>query len=578
MAFNGMSSVPSVSQRTLAVTATQFSSFATPAITVPFPSVYGGQSQIPFTFTGTATWAATRVPTTLGGAAATAGVHSINSQASAAGYRTHDYGNSGSGGGWPTWATAVIAACGGAAIILLVLGLWCWRHRRKQKAARKRAAAAGYGQDEGKRRRKMSKHGAAYTEEPTAMQNNPRRNRAAAAAAVGAAGAGAAGRSRSNQASASRSQSRTRRAGTLHDYPVAPGLAGGVPDSPSRNQIRSRDLAALGISRPSSASPSIRRQYEQDPATHPNAYPVDGLAYPAFAVPRERRSRDFSNGSQNGLLAPVGPFAYQEGDTRGSGGGGAGYRTPPRRSPNTAWGEFDSPGQNGSPARLLGSAEKGAYGYADDTPRSSMTMSTRGTGGGAYRWDRDPDLDEHMPDAAAVSAALGRAMMGESSIDGHDAGVGMTYGGPDDGSHWANDSRSLSTHGYGAHARAPELRRSTTPTYAPPETTTTTTTAATSRAPSRQRDVDSARTSTYGHHHRLQRSTTPDGPPIGALHAPIVFDGRTDAHGHGRSGIGESAGYSREGRNVHSRASTYATAEDAEGQDEYGAPKGAYAR
>lgn len=591
MAFNGMSSLPAVSQRSLAVTATQFSSFATPAITVPFPSVYGGQSQIPFTFSNTASWAPTRVPTTLGGAAATAGIHSINSQASEAGYRTHDYGNGGGGGGgWPTWATAVIAACGGVALVLIVVGLCCWRHRRKQKAARKRAAAfaaggGGYGVgDEGKKRRKMSKHGGGgggmYTEkQPVAARNDPRRARsaAAAAAALGAgAGAGAAA------GAGGRSKSRGRRAGNPYDYPPALTPVGGsAPDSPSHSQIRSRDLAALGIARPVSASPSTRRQREYDLATHPNAYPSDNPAFPQFAVPRERRSREFSVGSDRGLLPPAAGFAYQEGHTRQ-----AGYQTPPRRSPNTRWGEFDdSPGQNGSPARLLASGgdERGlaqGYGYQDDTPRSSLTMSTRGTGGGAYRWDQDPHLSEHMPDADEVNAALGRAMMVDSaSSQGHHDGVGMAYGEPgDDGAHWAHDPHALSAHRYGAGQRGPELHRSTTPTYPPP----TTSTAATSRATSRQRDVDSARTSMRGPshdgRHHLQRSTTPDGPPAGMLGAPLVLGGGSRAM-HERSSSGESAGAStREGRN-YSRASTYATAEDDAGEeDEYGAPRGAYAR
>ncbi|GAA5921854.1 hypothetical protein JCM3775_001857 [Rhodotorula graminis] len=586
MAFNGMSSLPAVSQRSLSITATQFSSFATPAITVPFPSVYGGQSQIPFTFSNTASWAATRVPTTLGGAAATAGIHSINSQASEAGYRTHDYGNGGGGGSsWPTWATAVIASGGGVALILIVVGLCCWRHRRKQKAARKRAAAfaaggSGYGVGDGKKRRKMTKHGGGvYTEkQPVAGRNDPRRARsaAAAAAALGGAGAGAA------SGAGGRSKSRGRRAGNPYDYPPAltPVGAGSTPDSPSQSQIRSRDLAALGIARPVSASPSTRRQREYDLATHPNAYPSDSTAFPQFAVPRERRSREFSGESDGGLLPPAAGFAYQEGDTRQ-----AGYETPPRRSPNTRWGEYDdSPGQHGSPARLLTSGgdargQAQGYPYQDDTPRSSLTMSTRGTGGGAYRWDQDPHLGEHMPDADEVNAALGRAMMADSaSSQGHGGGMDMAYGEPGDGGgHQAHDLHALSAHRYGAAQHASELRRSTTPTYPPPIPST----ASTSRAASRQRDVDSARTSTYAASHEgrrhLQRSTTPDYAPAGGLGAPLALGGGGKA-AHERSSSGESAGAStREGRN-YSRASTYATAEDDPGEDEHGAPRGAYAR
>ncbi|BGP40319.1 hypothetical protein JCM10449v2_004280 [Rhodotorula kratochvilovae] len=560
MAFNGMSSVPSVSQRTLAITATQFSSFATPAITVPFPSVYAGQTQIPFAFSGTATWAATRVPTTIGGVAATAGVHSINSEASAAGYRTHDYGNGGGGGGWPTWATAVIAACGSAALILGILGLYCWRLRRKQKA-RKRAAAVYAHGDEGMKRRRMTKQGAAYTEKAVPARDSQRRSRA---------GVAAGSHPRSGRTSISPSQSRKR--GPQYDYP--PPIHTQLPDSPSN--IRSRDLAALGISRPTSAAPSARRQREQDLASHPNAYPSDAPVYPQFAVPRS--SRDFSGSSQNGLLAAGAPFAYQEGDTRLSR-----HSTPPPRAPNTAWGEYDSPGQNGSPAHLL--ARGDGYGSAEqDTPRSSLTMSTRGTGGAPYRWDQDPDLSSHMPDAGAVSAALGRAMLGPGSV-AHEQPVGLAYGSPDD-AHWANDSYGSSAHGYGG-GYGQDLRRSTTPTYPPPASTS-----ATSRAPSRQAQLDSGRASTYvpSHDgHRLQappgqqRSTTPLGEPFpsaaaggaGVLGAPVAYGGGERAE-HGRTDSAASA--SGRSRN-YSRASTYETAAESDLEDDGSATSSrAYAR
>ncbi|GAA6051023.1 hypothetical protein JCM3770_005460 [Rhodotorula araucariae] len=561
MAFNGMSSVPSVSQRSLSITATQFSSFATPAITVPFPSVYAGQTQIPFAFSGTATWAATRIPTTIGGVAATAGVHSINSQASAGGYRTHSYGNTGGGGGWPTWATAVIASCGGAALILLVLGLYCWRLRRKQKA-RKRAAAVYALGNEGQKRRRVTKQGAAYTEKMVPVRDSQRRSRA---------GPAPGGRSRSGRTSTSPSQSRKR--GAQYDYP--PAVQTNYPDSSSH--VRSRDLAALGISRPTSAAASTRRGREQELASHPNAYPTDAPAYPQFAVRRERRSLDFSSSSQNGVLPPVAGIAYQEGDSRRSG-----YTTPPPCAPNTAWGGYDSPGQHDSPARLL--AHVDGYGPGEqDTPRSSLTMSTPGTGGAAYRWDRDQDLSAHMPDADAVSAALGRAMLGPSNA----AHPGVAAYGPPADARWANGSDSPSRYSHaGGHGQ--DLGRSTTPTYPPPASTS-----ATSRAPSRQAQLDSGRASTYvpshdGHHVGAvpgqQRSATPVGPPVpspsragaGVHGAPVPHRGGGRAH-HGRTDSAASA--SASGARNYSRASTYETAAESESEEGgYDTPSRGYAR
>lgn len=545
MAFNGMSQVPSVTHRPLAVTATQFSSFATPAITVPFPSIYAGQSQIPFQFANTATFAATRVPTTIGGIAATSGVASINAQASSAGYKTSGYGNNGGGGGWPTWATAVIAACGGAAVILVVIGLFCWRWRRKQKA-RKRAAAVLAASGGGPpRHRKLAKDGG-LTEKPVggvaadARRTKSRRNEAAlAGAAVAGAGLAVAdGRTRS-QGKARRQRGPSPQDGSYPPVPFAEDATSGR-NSPSR--ARARDLAALGIHRPPSRSPN-RQPGQPD-------YPALAQPAPIFAP---RHQRDFSAGSANQLLPPSAPFAHQEGDSRRR----KGYETPPPRAPNTHW-DDGSPSQTGSPARLLANADGYGSGYEHgDTPRSSFTVSTHGTGGAPYRWDQERDLHAQMsPDTYDASAALGRAMMGggeddaslaDASSGSSGAGrgaVGAAQAGLAQDGRWQNDDSHV---------------RSSSPSY-PPSSKSDLGSAATSRTPSRQRQHGARRSLFAGSAdgHGASRSTTPvdhaglsSSASMPALGAPIRLD----------NGRAPSRAESRRTRNG-SRASTFVTAED----------------
>ncbi|BGP32352.1 hypothetical protein JCM10296v2_004133 [Rhodotorula toruloides] len=551
MAFNGMSQVPSVTQRPLAVTATQFSSFATPAITVPFPSIYAGQSQIPFQFANTATFAATRVLTTIGGTAATSGVASINAQASSAGYKTSGYGNNGGGGGWPTWATAVIAACGGAAVILIVIGLFCWRLRRKQKARKRAAAVLAASAGGPPRHRKLAKDGG-LTEKPVggvatdARRTKNRRNEAALAAGVGAGAGLAAADARSH----SQGKSRRQRGPSPQDgaYPPMPFAEGAASGRNSPSRARTRDLAALGINRPASRSPNRQR-------THPD---YSALAQPA-PIFAPRHERDFSAGSTNELLPPAAPFAYREGDSRRR----KGYETPPPRAPNTHW--DDSPGQTGSPARLLANVDGYGSGYEQhgDTPRSSMTVSTRGTGGAPYRWDQERDLHAQMlPDVYDASAALGRAMMGgdddasladaSSGSSGSRGAVRVALAGPAQDGRWANEESPQYPH-----------IRSSSPNY-PPSSNGDHTSAATSRAPSRQYQHSVRRSLFAGSAdgHGISRSTTPvdhggiaSSASMPALGAPIALD-------HARA---PSRAESRRTRN-ESRASTYETADEAAGR------------
>lgn len=373
MAFNGMPQIPSVSQGRLAITATQFSSFVTPAITVPFPSVYAGQTQIPLTFAATPTYAAGRVPSTFGGQAATAGVHSINAAASAAGYRTHDYGNNGGGSGWPTWATAVIAAAGGIAVVLVVAGLFCWRYRRRQKARRRATVLAA------------SQGGQGFRESKRFTRSGPPAGAGAGALAAGGAAAGLGEKGRRSKRPApvavlNKNEPPSAYGSTYTDYGKPPGEPGrpydprGPPLTPTR----------------------------PDGFTHPQQqahFPPYGGAAAGWGGHR----RVDSAGSDSGLLPPAAGFAYMENSPDQ-----AGWVTPPRRAPNDYG---DSPQ---SPAHLLTNDGGGASGGGSqyyDTPRSSMTVSTRGTGGAPYRWDQDADLADHMPNPEEASAALGRAMM-----------------------------------------------------------------------------------------------------------------------------------------------------------------------
>lgn len=391
MAFNGMPQIPSVSQAQLAITATQFSSFATPAITVPFPSVYAGQTQIPFTFSATATYAATRIPTTLGGQAATAGVHSINSEASAAGYRTHDYGNNGGGSGWPVWATAVIATAGGLAVILVVVGLFCWRHRKRQKASRRANALAGAQGPQGFKERKD------FFRQPGGG------GLAGTGAAVGGAAALGEKTRRSHRPPAVDTQGPGGRPAAYGqgDYPMQP-----YANAPTR---ATRPDQPFTPTRPTSFAQ--QQQYSAPPP-----------GFPAY-VPFRNHQREDSAGSNTGLLKPAAGFAHGENSPDHHGGWAT---TPPRRAPNDY--ADDSPH---SPAHLLVNGNGNGYGHAygngyNDTPRSSTTVSTGGTGGDPYRWDQDPDLADHMPNPDEASAALGRAMMGGEGGYGGGGGASTT--------------------------------------------------------------------------------------------------------------------------------------------------------
>jgi hypothetical protein len=574
MAYNGMPTLPSVSQATLSITASAYSSFATPAITVPFPSVYGGQIQLAYTFTSTATFAATRIPTTLGGAAATAGVHSINEAASAAGYRTHDYGASGGGSSWPVWATAVIASVGGAAILVLLAGLWCWRLRKKQRARRVDAggggAAAAYaaGDRGGKRGKKgvqMHQGGGAYREEKFAdVGRGGERDPRVPAGAMGATLAPSRGtdsRSRSRQSGYDSS------GGSSYPPPASAGSRAASSTSPSRT--RARDLAALGINRPTSTTPS-----SHDPS--PSAL------YPAFALPKTARhsqhdprtshhERNFSGSSDHSFLpAPAPGFAFVEGPRAHS--GEKHYSTPPPTGrPNTTW--DDSPSGLDSPARLLtfngtpnnGTVPLPAEMFEGSPSGSTFTVSTRGTGGAGYRWDGGGD--EPMPEPAAVSAALGRAMLQPHPAE--PMPIGVAVGTPEDAARWSQSGHSHDyrySPGAGGGGTGYQDRdhygydeRSTTPSYAP-------------NLPSHLFQHDGDGTSSNSHSQYTasrapSRAATivqsqPQQHQSGAFLAAHPLPGGGGREGGGRSTtpLGEPEGY--DGGGGMSRSTTYATADE----------------
>ncbi|KAH8924049.1 hypothetical protein BT69DRAFT_1349732 [Atractiella rhizophila] len=95
-------------------------SFTTPAITVPFPSGYG-QTQIPFALAYSSVFQPTD-PETIGGVRPTGSSVSTSTPAQKG------------GGGWPSWATPVIASVGGFVVLCFLAGVWlCCRRRNEKK-------------------------------------------------------------------------------------------------------------------------------------------------------------------------------------------------------------------------------------------------------------------------------------------------------------------------------------------------------------------------------------------------------------------------------------------------------------
>lgn len=137
-------SIPSLSTtRSLTLTVTQFASFATPAVTVPFPSAYG-QTQIPFVFAAT--------PTAPSGPLRTVGAAAAIPRPAATGAVVPSNNGTGAGanggmlpprarGGLPSWAVPTIAAVGGLAVVFFLVGMYCCCKGRKSKKERARVAS-----------------------------------------------------------------------------------------------------------------------------------------------------------------------------------------------------------------------------------------------------------------------------------------------------------------------------------------------------------------------------------------------------------------------------------------------------
>ena len=139
-----MQSIPSLSTtRSLTLTVTQFRSFATPAITVPFPSAYG-QTQIPFVFAAT--------PSSPSGPLQTVGAAAAIPRPVETGSVVPSNNGTGAGAnggmlpprpraGLPNWALPTIATVGGLAVIFFLVGIYCCCRGRKSKKERARVAS-----------------------------------------------------------------------------------------------------------------------------------------------------------------------------------------------------------------------------------------------------------------------------------------------------------------------------------------------------------------------------------------------------------------------------------------------------
>ncbi|ORY81736.1 hypothetical protein BCR35DRAFT_352251 [Leucosporidium creatinivorum] len=356
-----------MSTTTLAITATAFSSFNTPAITVPFPTGYGTkQTQLAYSWTGTATNGG-QATSTIGGVAATSGIASVM-----AGYVAPTAGSSSSssssGFEWPTWATGVIVGCGVLALLVLVGALWCWRRRARRRRAAGMVPA---------KRGKKSKKGAAVLTEKDNESPTPRRK-------LNKAG------HRKDEAAALAEFDSVPLDNNYPPYPTPPPIAAGTeyrsgsPYRPVANDsvysLHNGSSGALPARGPS-ADP---RYNVLAPAYNPSPYPIDPYGQPINPPSRHHR------------MASV--------DTADSG-----YETPNRTGPDVS-----STSISGSPARLITNA---------------APMPTRGPGN--YRWNDEPtdhdagsaigsamlggDRDE-LPPPVMPGEAIGQAR-GGSPVD-----------------------------------------------------------------------------------------------------------------------------------------------------------------
>ncbi|KAK4051072.1 hypothetical protein OIO90_004812 [Microbotryomycetes sp. JL221] len=419
-----------MSTTTLAVTASVYSSFVTPAITVPFPSFYGTQTQLPFQWTDMPSLNGAQ-PTQIGGVEATSGVYSIMREFRATavnpGPMNGGANKADNGFEWPTWATAVIAGCGGAALIALIAGTCCWRRSRKRKQQQreqqkvdhlsKRASAylsheqqardgylaANPGNDKQSRRKNRKgaqplSEKAAYTEFDDGNDRNmstKARNGAAPVAAAAVVGGLAAARSQKPHNKGNRLskqytgahghgpknvQPRSGATGASqdYDYPPYPTPPPAVAPSPSSNTpLNSRDVdyrAGTGYRPVAQNASTYSLNNESNQALHQQQQYTPGYGPQGMVYPTD----DYGNPIMPGLRGH-----------RRVASDDSGYNTP-----TTIGVGNDSYSQHGSPARLLGNA-------------APMSARSRDASGNSEQWTG--------PDSEDAGMSIGGAMLGRGS-------------------------------------------------------------------------------------------------------------------------------------------------------------------
>ncbi|KAK4054588.1 hypothetical protein OIV83_001082 [Microbotryomycetes sp. JL201] len=422
----GFPTLGAMSTTTLGVTATAYNSFVTPAISVPFPSYYGGQTQVAFQWTDMPSLDGAQ-PTQIGGAQATNGVQSIMREFRATAINpTPNKGDASKGFEWPTWATAVIAGCGGAALIALVAGTCCWRRARKRKQRDRQQAqrvddlskrASAYLSHEQQARDGFAGTGAALGDKQSRRRNRkgaqplPEKNGFAddyahgkteggADAPVAAAAVGALAAAHSHKAphkgkrlskQYAHGQKPATHANQMHDYdyPPYPMPPPAVAPSPTTNTpVNSRDIdyrAGTTGYRPVAMNASTYSLNNDSSAAVHHQHYTPGYGQPGMVYPTD----DHGNPIMPGLRGH-----------RRVASDDSGYNTP-----TTMGAGNDSYSLQGSPARLLANA-------------APLSSRSRNASGNSEQWTSpggNATATEHD-----AGMAIGGAMLGHAAGRHHD--------------------------------------------------------------------------------------------------------------------------------------------------------------
>ncbi|KAM0791226.1 hypothetical protein ACM66B_005707 [Microbotryomycetes sp. NB124-2] len=419
----GFPTLGAMSTTTLGVTASVYSSFVTPAITVPFPSYYGTQTQVAFQWTNMPSLNGAQ-PTQIGGVEATNGVYSIMREYRATAVNPTPMKSSGDKGfEWPTWATAVIAGCGGAALIALVAGTCCWRRARKRKQQQRQQA---------QRVDNISKRASAYLSQEQQARD-------------GFAGAGGVhgDKRRKDRKGA---QPLSEKASSSDDSVAFGKSEGGVPVAATADA-----LAATRSQKPHHKGNRLSKQYahgHKPTNQHPNAKQMHDYDYPPYPMPppaaapspttnTPANSRDIDYRAGTTGYAPVAMNAstyslnndsnaavHQQHYTPGYGQPGMMYPTDDHgnpimpglrghrriasddsgyNTPTTMGAGNDSYSLQGSPARLLANA-------------APLSSRSRNASGNSEHWTSPGG--GRPPAEHDAGMAIGGAMLGRGS--GHD--------------------------------------------------------------------------------------------------------------------------------------------------------------